>query len=142
MRRSALTFLILATALGAADALELRIRIMAQLAKLLITKERPIIYMPPKEYEVAKNFAAIRTTQRCKEADILFIHTPRSLPAECLFERQPMIILLSYKSYLQNRHRAVGAFFWQKGRPNIILNRTLIQNLGITIPDEYKKYEE
>ncbi len=52
------------------------------------------------------------------------------------------VITLSYKEYIRHKNLAAGAFFWQKGRPNIIINARYIQRRHIRIPRSYRPFVE
>ncbi len=51
------------------------------------------------------------------------------------------IVVLEY-SLLKDYPDAVGAYFWQKGRPNIVMITPRIDKIGIKLPAEFKRYAE
>ena len=51
------------------------------------------------------------------------------------------IVVLDY-SFLKEYPTAVGAYFWQKGRPNIVLITPRIDKIGIKLPKEFERYAE
>ena len=59
-----------------------------------------------------------------------------------LVQGEKALITLSYRDFIRHRDLAAGAFFWQKGRPNIILNGKYLQSHHISIPESYKAYVE
>ncbi len=84
-----------------------------------------------------KNF--IQTT--CKNAD--FIITADSKNYKNLTKKDKILIIsTSYRDYQNNKQTDIAAFFWQKGRPNLILNAKILKEKGITLPKIYKKYVE
>ncbi|MFK5938672.1 MAG: hypothetical protein QM497_09795 [Sulfurimonas sp.] len=50
------------------------------------------------------------------------------------------IISTRYRDYKKYKKRDIGAFFWQKGRPNILLNRNSLARRNIKIQETYRKY--
>jgi hypothetical protein len=41
-----------------------------------------------------------------------------------------------------NDERVIGAFYWQKGRPNLIFLRERLERYGVRLSDEFKDYIE
>ncbi len=71
-----------------------------------------------------------------QEADILVVsHEENILANKPIFVRK-YYLLKKYKE------RAIGGFYWQKGRPNIIFIKKNLKKFSISIPDEFKKYIE
>jgi len=52
-----------------------------------------------------------------------------------------IIFVTNYK-LLKDINNSVGAFYWKKGRPNIIFIKERLDKNGIKIPFEYKNYIE
>lgn len=52
------------------------------------------------------------------------------------------VIISTEYSLLAKDPRIVGAFFWQKGRPNILFIRERMQNANIVLGHEFDKYIE
>jgi hypothetical protein len=51
------------------------------------------------------------------------------------------IVALDY-SLLKKDKNALGAFYWQKGRPNITFIANRLKKKGIKLPKEYERYIE
>ncbi len=86
-----------------------------------------------------RNNDAILLTSQLADADVVVLGStpPRTLLRKI---RQPILVL----EYGMLRHvsRAVGAYFWQKGRPNIIMIRSRLSRAGIRLPAEFDRYIE
>ncbi|NPA65719.1 MAG: hypothetical protein GXO11_02435 [Epsilonproteobacteria bacterium] len=121
----------------------LKLKIISALSHTVSQKSLPLVYLDEYDLHVkdTKRFGFI-LKKDCQEADIIFTNNASALPQECLDIDRHKLFTLSYKEYLQYESTAIGAFFWQKGRPNIILNRKLIQYYKLEIPKDYKKYIE
>ncbi len=79
------------------------------------------------------SFEFVKTPQ---EADILILtHYEKILVDKPIFVRK-YYLLQKYKK------RAIGGFYWQKGRPNIIFVKKSLDKFAITLPDELQKYIE
>jgi hypothetical protein len=52
------------------------------------------------------------------------------------------IIITTDYSLLIKDQRALGAFFWQKGRPNLLFLRERMQRANVTLGHEFEKYIE
>ena len=57
------------------------------------------------------------------------------------FSNTAVIITTEY-SLLAKDERIVGAFFWQKGRPNLLFLRNRMQKANLTLGHEFDKYIE
>lgn len=51
------------------------------------------------------------------------------------------IIVLEY-SLLKKYPTAIGAYYWQKGRPNIVMLEPRLHRMRIKLPKEFEKYTE
>lgn len=72
-----------------------------------------------------------------EEAEILFLRRPRSsLPENALLFAIDYQVLKSYKE------RAVGGFYWQKGRPNLIFFKQELHLHHIELPKEMQAFVE
>jgi hypothetical protein len=52
------------------------------------------------------------------------------------------IIITTNYSLLIKDQRVLGAFFWQKGRPNLLFLRGRMQKANVTLGHEFEKYIE
>ncbi len=57
------------------------------------------------------------------------------------FSNNAVIITTEY-SLLEKDERIIGAFFWQKGRPNLLFLRNRMQKANVTLGHEFDKYIE
>ncbi|BAF69420.1 conserved hypothetical protein [Nitratiruptor sp. SB155-2] len=69
-------------------------------------------------------------------ADILILyHTPN-------IKTDKMIFVGSYNLLKIYKEQAIGGFYWQKGRPNLIFIKPNLQKYHLILPKELQKYEE
>jgi len=78
--------------------------------------------------------AKLRVVKSCENATIAYISLERNA---C--KKKP-IFTDNYKTF-KNSKNAIGAFYWSKGRPNIIFLQSRLKHFGLTLPQELKKYE-
>lgn len=52
------------------------------------------------------------------------------------------IVFTTEYGMLENNKRIVGAFFWQKGRPNLLFIRNRLHKANLTLGHEFDKYIE
>ncbi len=117
---------------------ELQSRIIYKLASDLMKQKIVTIYIEDANFfDIEKYNKGLKRIFTCDYAE--FVLTNR-LP-NCNYENS-ILFFTDYKSYLKNIDKAYGVFFWQKGRPNIILNGTLLKREGIVLPKEYEKFVE
>lgn len=73
-----------------------------------------------------------------KEADVIIVEQ-KNCKQNKYFHKP--IIVLDY-NLLNKCPNAIGAYFWQKGRPNIVMIEPRIKKESIKLPDEFKIYLE
>ena len=79
----------------------------------------------------------IDLVENFNNARILFVakKIPENIPSNTI------IIATNYSLLIKDK-RVVGAFFWQKGRPNLLFLRKRMQIANITLDHEFEKYIE
>jgi len=132
-------FLILITLLSSLYAKDADIasKIISTIAVGVTHKENPKIYIYDNytPYELSKH--KLNLTEHCQDADIVLISTLKGLPNNCF---QKILFGTEY-SNLQNKN-VIGAFFWQKGRPNILFSRENLKKKHIKLSTNLQKYVE
>ena len=77
----------------------------------------------------------------CKSAD--FIITSNSSKYKKYTKKDKFFIISTdYRDYVRNKKTDIAAFFWQKGRPNVIFNGKILRKMGIKLPKIYRNYIE
>lgn len=132
--------------LEASDVARLKAEIVKNMAALLMPGHRGHrIYVDESCKRVEFSVEMIGTVVTNPEAaDIVIVcdldHS--RIGYRTLAEKEKALIFLSYRDYLRHKDVAAGAFFWQKGRPNIILNARYLKKHDIKVPESYKMYVE
>jgi len=110
---------------------------------LVYNKSYPAVYIDdPMFQSINLTPHNIKMVKHCMDADIIFTNKINALQKSCTLFKDKLIFVLSYRNYVQYEDQVIGAFFWQKGRPNIIFNRKKLIELGINLPKQFEKYIE
>ena len=136
--KTLLILLISAISLFSFDVLSVKAEILSKIAKELVKKDVVNIYVDDEDLIKTKGLVPSLNYTTCKEADVLFISNKDKLDKVC---KDKYIFSTSYYLY-QNSQEVIGAFFWQKGRPNIIIKSAMIEKLEITLSKPFQKYVE
>ncbi len=80
----------------------------------------------------------LNVVKTCKKAKVLILSSDQNIPKQC--SAKP-ILVLEYNLLLKYDN-AVSAFFWKKGRPNIVFISDRIKHFSISLPSSYDKYIE
>ena len=78
----------------------------------------------------------VHIVDETKNADIAVLGKERHARCDC-----PLFVT-DYKLLKKTQASAIGGFFWQKGRPNIIFLRSNLQKRGIELPNSMDEYME
>jgi hypothetical protein len=89
--------------------------------------------------EGLRNHPTIRWVRSPNEAKILIISSRRFSPE--LAKLHVPVLTLDY-NLLKRYPNAIGAYFWQKGRPNIIMIRSRLEKAGIRLPREFDRFTD
>jgi len=72
-----------------------------------------------------------------KEADFLLLNSK-----EHIANNKGIIFITNFKLLEKMHKKAIGGFFWQKGRPNILFLRQNLKKRNITLPKSMQDYIE
>ncbi len=113
-------------------------QILSSVAHALVHKKYINVCIDDKNLENLKGYSKTLKFVSCDKADIVFTAEDSGMDKKC---KTNIIFSTSYYLY---SHSSVmtGAFFWQKGRPNIIFRKKQLKYLGINLPKNFNKYIE
>ena len=131
-----LLLLLLGITLFGSD-IELATKIYLAIAKEATDQSNPKFYLHGK-ISALRNNPSITVVSSCEEADIVIVDTMKDLPANA---NNKFLFATRYKIF-KNNSEVFGAFFWQKGRPNIIFDADRLRKLNITLGPSFQKYVE
>jgi len=141
--KSAALLLILFTLSFAGSPDSIKAKIIGKVATSLLDVSVVFIYTDDPAYEkIFEEEENLIETSSCSDADMVLSSRLEEYRSICPPTSQRLYFATSYEDYLKNRDAAVGAFFWQKGRPNLILNEKRLKELKIRLPSEFDNYIE
>jgi len=100
-------------------------------------KKNANVYLSGDIESVSKYPGKLRIVYDCALADIVLVSTFKELPNEC---KSKMFFGTKY-SHLKDKN-VIGAFFWQKGRPNILFYKERLEKQDIKLDKSFDKYIE
>jgi len=80
---------------------------------------------------------ALNLVKDCLRADILLIYDIKNIPKKCT--NKPLFVT-NYKDFLNTK--AIGAFYWRKGRPQLKFKIKTILKYNLNLPDALKEYAQ
>jgi len=135
--RRILLWMILFESLLLASDKSLATNIYLSIAKELSQQSDPKFYLHGSIKYLHQN-SEIGLSLTCEQADIIILNTLSRLPDNC---KNKLIFTNNYKTY-RNHEDIVGAFFWQKGRPNIVFRQKVLHKKNILLNASFRKYIE
>lgn len=100
----------------------------------LFNSKTILIYTNSKEKKEIITEAGFLYTDSCKEATIAYLS---DYSKEC---KNKPFFTDNYNSFKENPN-AIGAFYWKKGRPNILFLEPRLKSFNLKLPYELKKYQ-
>ena len=110
--------------------------IYASIFQALIPNQKAKIYTQSSIEALNLASNSYLLVNNCKNADIIVI-TKRIPKGDC----QAKILFGTRYRHLKEPN-VVGAFFWQKGRPNILFKGEVLSRYNITLPHAFEPYIE
>ncbi len=111
--------------------------ILNLIAKDITEKPYPNVYLHTHNSSLKLYPGNIKIVKDCKEADLVILSTINEIPKECLVK----LLFGTRYSHLKNQN-VIGAFFWQKGRPNILFYQKRLNRNFIKLDSSFDKYIE
>jgi hypothetical protein len=113
----------------------------------LSSKASIAVYTNDKEYrDVFSHSKRIFLSDKLEEADIVLITDERTLSnvlyrvkVNTNMEKKPILFVTNYH-FLDKSDDILGAFYWRKGRSQLLFIRDRLQEYNITLPKEYKNF--
>ena len=119
---------------------QIKAQIILNIAHIITHNKIVKIYVDdPSFLDIFQNRHNIIRVMNCFRADIIITKNSKNIKQKCK-NKQVNIISTTYRDYKQNSNIDFGAFFWQKGRPNMLINSKIIQKRNIHLSRSYYKY--
>lgn len=114
--------------------IKLHAKMMDKLATDIINKEQTSIYDPTFGRSYVTYLSRSNTVNACSDSDIAIVSSPTQVQG-C----KNQIVLVTKYNLLNMIPDAVGAFYWQKGRPNLVFIRSRLIEKRVKLASEYTK---
>ncbi|RXK04481.1 hypothetical protein [Halarcobacter bivalviorum] len=120
---------------------ELEAKIVTKIAKDILVDKPIYLYIPHMQELDKKIYSlSVKIVQNCNKANFIFVKYSKPYP--CEKKQNPHYLLTNnYKQLLSNSN-FLGAFFWSKSRPNIVLIRERLKQKKVKLSEEYERYIE
>ncbi len=125
---------------GYSNALTLRqikLKLITVIAHALVKKKVVRVYVGDKSFlSKPENVDHIIFVSSCEKADMVIVKDACSLSEEC---KNKLIFVTNYYGFRESPV-AIGALFWQKGRPVLVFKGDNLKKRHISLPREMNKY--
>ncbi len=117
---------------------DIKIKLISTIAHVLIKDKVVKIDLEDKSFLNVKNSSTdhIVFVNSCENADLIITNNIKNIKKDC---RNKLIFVTNYSAYRKAPY-SIGAFFWQKGRPVLILNKKVIRQKHIRLSKQFEKY--
>jgi len=125
--------------LASEHAAQLEQKIFTRILQAITHHREPYyVYYHGKRLPVGlKNNSKIRLVGNPEAAEVIIIGSSRFSSRFSALNKP--ILTLDYEQ-LKRYANAVGAYFWQKGRPNIVMIRSRLDKAKISLPSDFDRY--
>jgi len=120
-----------------ADDSKLESVIFDKIINVVVQKIDPKIYIHEKIESIDTYKSNFNIVANCEEADMVILSTIKDIPSTC----KGKILFGTRYSHLKNEE-VIGAFFWMKGRPNILFYQERLNQKNIKLDSSFDKYVE
>ena len=120
-----------------ADDVKLASSIFNTIVSSITHKKNAAVYLYYDIESVSRYPDKLQVVKDCSIADVVLLSSIKDIPKECESE----ILFGTRYSHLKNKN-VIGAFFWQKGRPNILFYRDRLAKHHIKLDKSFDKYIE
>ncbi len=110
----------------------------------LVDNRKIIVYTKDKELrQVFKHSNQIELSDSISHATIILLSSKEDLaPINALFSkggRLPIVFTTKYK-LLKESHHIIGAFYWKKGRSQLLFIKNRLDKHQIYLPEKYRSF--
>ncbi|MBD3790194.1 MAG: hypothetical protein IE885_07510 [Campylobacterales bacterium] len=144
MRKLFLSLLLISVQLHALEK-ESTFKIYSSIFNALGLKKPITVYVKGREYkEVFKGSGDIKISDSFEHSDIVLVTSVKTLDwikkkIDQNFEYSPLIFATDYH-FLKKEDRIIGAFYWRKGRSQLLFLKKRLEFYHIQLPREYQQF--
>ena len=116
---------------------DIKIALISKIAHAIVEKKVVNIYLGDKQFlKKPKDEFGIRFVKNCENAQLVIARNIQSIKKAC---KKKFIFVTTYNAY-KNSGFAIGALFWQKGRPELLFREKNLKKMHVDLPKSFKKY--
>ena len=135
--------LISLTLYGAVDRYDNRdiiinVQMIEKISQDLTGKSYVKIYDPALTPDMRSYMSKGSIVASCEHADIVIVNSINQVESKCMNKT----VLVTRYNLLSQVEQAVGALYWQKGRPNLLFLKGRLGSRGIALGNDYSPYIE
>lgn len=121
--------------------IDLESKIITKIAKDITKTENINLYIPQSKQIDKKVYSKkLNIVKNCDNANFIFVkYNDKNL--NCKNIDNKYFFTNNYKKLLNNK-KYIGAFFWSKSRPNIVLLKDRLVKKNVSLKNEYNKFIE
>jgi len=101
-----------------------------------IFQKHVVVYTDVESREFFNNKNLFSITNDCLKADIIVGKKFTIITKECM---EKPFFTTSYRAYRKYKN-SIGAFYWSKGRPQLIFSLDKIDEFNLILPENLKRY--
>jgi hypothetical protein len=124
------------------EELELEAKIISNIATASITKDIKLFI--PKITNMEKDIYSKEfiLVNECSDANFIFVKNNYEIDFLCGNEFKNKLFFTNNYNRLIGNNKYIGAFFWNKSRPNIVFVKDRLIKKSIKLSEEYQKFIE
>ena len=121
--------------------LELDAKIISNIATASIKGEIKLVNPEISNIESEDYYKFFILTNSCEDATFIFIKKSININSLCKSDNNQIFFTNNYEKLLKD-NRYLGAFFWNKSRPNITFIKARLEKQKIELSKDYDKFVE
>ena len=119
---------------------EFEAKIVTKIAKDILSDKQLKLYIPNSKSLDKKIYSKNSIfVESCDQANFVFVKYED--PKTCSKKNTPLLLTNNYKKLVKSSNY-IGAFFWSKSRPNIVLIKKRLLKHNIKLSSEYDQFIE
>lgn len=120
--------------------IDLEAKIISKIAKDILKNKEVNLYIPDiKQIDEKVYSTKLHIVDNCENADFVFIKYKTDITCKNLHNKY--FFTNNYQKLLKD-NKFLGAFFWSKSRPNIVLIKSRLSQNHIDLSKEYNQFIE
>ena len=95
------------------------------------------VYVDDETRDIIKDSSIFHIVDYCYDDTVVLVGNFKNEPKYC---QKNLLFATNYRSFRHNNN-AFGAYYWKKGRPQLIFRESVLDRFNLKLPTSLKKYE-